>query len=202
MDDEALAALVAQADRDLPAAQQAFATLMERYRPLLRNFLARYFRALPSRWIDEDDLLSDVLERLWRVLTEGKFDPARGPFHRFAFHVAQNLAVDALRSVTRRQHAPLPEAVSGDRPDEPEIQVPSLEPDPAEQVAVSDLVQRLNEQLAQLPEGLRLIANLLLAGRSGAEIAQELGISQALVSTRKNRAFSQLRSRMKGPGQD
>ena len=99
MDDEALAALVAHADRDLPAAQQAFETLAERYRGRLRRFLARYFRSLPSRWLNEDDLVQDVLTLLFHKLPTVEYDGTRS-FRAWLRTVLLNKWRDA-----RRRHA-------------------------------------------------------------------------------------------------
>jgi RNA polymerase sigma-70 factor (ECF subfamily) len=80
-----------------PRDEQAWREFMDIYSPLVR----RLARQRGMQDADADDLLQEVFRTVARALERGLFDPRRGSFRGWLFHLARNLMVNFLISQKR-----------------------------------------------------------------------------------------------------
>lgn len=159
----------------------AHRAIYDRYHPGVYSFVCR--RLNDPGFAEE--ITADVFYEIWRNAASYR---GESPVSSWVFGIA-HLKVLAAR---RFQAQPRRASVSV-TPDE------TLQgfADPADQhdsLAARDELKRLLHAIDRLPEGQREVLRLaFLEDRSYAEIATELGISEANVKTRVNRARSRLR---------
>lgn len=170
---------------------RAFAPLYTRYAPIVLNYCRR-------RMADPDaaaDATSLIFTRALAGLPSFRPDPARSgsTFRSWLFTIAHNVVID-----TRRRHRP---HVSLDRQvgatGEASFTDPRWLTDPCaspEELAIrADDGERVLAMLRRLPERQRRIVELRIAGLTGAEIAQALGMSTSAVKSAQFRAYGTLR---------
>jgi len=114
----------------------------------------------------------------------------RGSLVGWLHRCATTSSIDLIRSESRRRSreakAALPSAVAADARHDPQW---------------AEVRAALDEALDELPEAQRdLIVQRYLVGRSGAELARELGVSDSLVSRRVRSAIDELRHRLSAKG--
>lgn len=127
---------------------------------------------------DADDLAQTVLLRAWKAV-DGVRDPGAGTVCAWVDTIARNTAVDHLRS--RR----FTESLDDDAVAEASAAAGSLEG----QVGARVELQAVLRAIGELPEPLRTPLVLsAIEERSGAEIAQLLGVAPAVVRQRIRRA--------------
>ncbi|WIG59518.1 MAG: hypothetical protein OJF49_002265 [Ktedonobacterales bacterium] len=184
-----VAALVEQARG---GSQAAFATLVERFQPPIRAYLARL--------LDDDeharDLAQEVFARAWRKLHE-----LRQPeyFRAWVYRIATNQAHSALRrrravrwvSLDRLHSAPLLSTPDAEATAPEQAALRSRESGFEERIARTEM---LNRALRAVPVSYRTSLLLYLThGFSVAEIAEQLGVSHAAVRSRLSRGLAMLR---------
>lgn len=127
---------------------------------------------------EAEELLQETFLRLWQQAA--RYDARRGSFGSWLMSIAHNLAVDALRSRSRRPQ----------RADFVELgHLPLTETDEAtiahEAAEVSELRDRVRQAMAQLPEPQRQAIELAyFAGLTHSEIAAVLGEPIGTIKTR------------------
>jgi RNA polymerase sigma factor (sigma-70 family) len=155
------------------------------FEELFRQHQGEVFRWI-TRIVRDRGIAEDLtVEAFWRMhRSHARFDPARS-FGAWARRIATNLALDQLRKLRR--------------------EVP-LVSDPADAAQANPGVQReTREQIAsafgQLTPKLRIVATLSLVEEvPHREIAEALGISEAVVRVRLFRAVKILREQLKERG--
>ena len=149
-----------------------FEEMLHRYRGLLFT-LCSQFR---HRGLDTEDLMQEATIALWRnserLLSLGRVQQAA-----FAWKVARNAAIDALRRTEETEELP-------DYYDAPEED--------------RGLLQELQEQIERLREPDRTIVRLQLEGYSYEEIGKRLDMTEKNVSVRLVRAKEKLKKMIVG----
>lgn len=167
-------AIVERAQADL----RAFAPLYARYAPIVLNYCRR-------RIADPDaaaDATSQIFIRALAGLPAFRPDPSRSgsTFRSWLFTIAHNVVIDTRRR--HRSHVSL-DLRATDRPpaDAPWLIDPTASP---EELAIrADDSERIRALLDHLPGRQRRIVELRLAGLTGAEIAQTLGMTASAVKS-------------------
>jgi RNA polymerase sigma-70 factor (ECF subfamily) len=144
----------------------------------------RLVSALARRFVDDADLADDVAQDAWVSVLRSPPSHRRGLVSWLA-HVVRSRAGDAWRTEKRRvrleQSAPIPRTTTA--PDET-----------AEKV---DVVRRVVEAVAALPEPYRTTVVLrFYDDLAVAEIAARMTVPEATVRTRLSRAFARLRAHL------
>jgi RNA polymerase sigma-70 factor, ECF subfamily len=132
--------------------EEAFGTLMERYRKELYNFLVRF--------TGDQTLAEDVFQEAFLQLhiSAASFDQSR-KLKPWLFTIAANKARDAMRSRWRRQAAPLDATVGrheGDRTSYADL-MPSDVPAPDEALLNLETRQAVQNIVERMPENLRVV---------------------------------------------
>lgn len=186
-------AIVARARSD-PA---AFGDLYIRYQPIVLGYCRRK--------LANDEIAADVTSQVFlraiEALPRFRPDPARpgSTFRSWLFTIAHNCVVDAMRRNRRHKDTsfdrtgpnglPIAESISAADPGET----------PESIVLASDLRHRVIAMLHALPARQRQIVELRLAGLTGIEIANTLGISRSALKSSQFRAYESLRALLDHP---
>lgn len=190
-DADADAELMLRVKRGGSDASEALASLVERWKQPLVNFL---FRSLPDAEEAEDSALQ-VFAQLWKSASRYQVS-AR--FSTFIFTIARNLYLNELRRRSRHPAVSLDE--SHDEENGPGIrQVPDAGQVPASDVLQrEELVAKISEALADFPEKQRTAIVLCRdTDLSYEEIAEILGTSVPATKSLIHRGREVLRLRLK-----
>ncbi len=160
----------------LKGSRDAFALLVARYS---RSVRATCLARLGLRE-DLDDLVQETFLRAYKGLPRLE-DPGR--FGPYVHRIAQNICIDRLR---RRGREPVP------------LEEVHLDPKPTPG-ATTDIREerliRLRQLVGRLPESLREAVLLFyFEQKSYAEIAQQIGVTEAAINQRLHRARQQLKA--------
>jgi len=147
---------------DLPA----WELLLKRYEQPLRYFL------LPFSWIKDASFIDDIIQltflTIFKGIKEGKFDPSKGSFKRWAYGICQKICLAENRKY-RRQPKPISERYPEEFPDDLVAHRPEPTPDP-------EVFDRQRTQLARALEMLtppeRRLFDLRRQGLSYQQIKQ------------------------------
>lgn len=155
----------------------AFAPLYERYVDAVFGYC---YRRTSDRELAAD-LTHQVFDRALTALHRFAQRPGTGSFRSWIFTIAHNLVVDTHR--LRRETTPIERL--------PSLRDPATSP---EEAAIAREQRRaLQAAFAQLTEGQRQVVELRLAGLTGPEIAETLGMHLAAVKSTQFRAYARLR---------
>jgi RNA polymerase sigma factor (sigma-70 family) len=170
-DREALAAFVARRD------EAAFAIIVQRHGPMV---LRACRRVLHHTQDAEDAFQATFLVLARKAGTVGRAESLASWLHGVAVRTALRAKRDAGRRRRREQQAPT-----------------GTGPDPIDALAWHDVQAILEVEIRRLPERYRAAFVLChLEGRSRAEAAAELGLSENTLSSRLARARERLQSRL------
>jgi RNA polymerase sigma-70 factor (ECF subfamily) len=168
----------------------AFATLVDRHKTPIFNFVLRQIKVPPQA----EDLVQEVFLRIIESASSFKHE---AKFTTWAYTIARNLCIDHLRKQSYRRHASLDQRESGDGGDGPALgeQVADLHPRAStERSAISSEIQlRVTAAVEALPGEqrevflLRHVANLPFQ-----EIAQITGTPENTVKSRMRYALERL----------
>ena len=157
--------------------EHAFSALVGRFQKKMLNFFAR-----SGVQYDAEDLVQQTFLRLYRY--RDRYTP-RAKVSTFLFILARQVWIDELRKRKRRSR--LADAFA-------EEVGQNVAPSAADEVAGGSAVD-LNDALAKLPEGMRLVVELgVYQDLPYAEIAEILDIPEGTVKSRMFNALAQLRS--------
>jgi RNA polymerase sigma-70 factor (ECF subfamily) len=133
-----------------------------------------------------EDVTADTFLKAFRAADT--YDAAKGPARTWIFRIAQNTLRDYLRRQRLRQYVPL-----GALND-----LESDAPSPEERLLWEEQVGRLLASIAELgPKDRELISLRYGCGLENAEVAEMLGVREAVVRTRLWRALDRLREVMR-----
>jgi len=166
--------LVAMAHYD----RQGFALLYARYLDPVHRYC---HRRLGSREAAED-ATSLIFAKAWQALP--RLQPQQASFRSWLFSIAHNVVIDVYRA-RAREH---PLEWAGDLLDGA--------PSPEDLALAADERDSVQTLLAHLPETQRQVVELRLAGLTGREIAQTLGLTSGNVGVLQHRAIARLRARL------
>lgn len=140
-----------------------------------------------------DDVTQEAFLRVLKHAKEGTLDPNRNVLALLR-RIAKNAAIDAARRINpgpARGPEPQLTAASKMPPNIPELDEPQL--DPAEVYLTNEEADRVKACLESLPDRQRkIIFMLVYEGYTQTEIAQALGISNALVTSEKKIAYEKI----------
>jgi RNA polymerase sigma-70 factor (ECF subfamily) len=159
--------------------RRAFTRLYRDLHPLVARFVAR---RVDSR-ADAEELVAEVFRRVVEHLSE--FDPKRGSVRAWVLRIARNAVIDHYR--TRKQ----PVVLELDA-----LVLNGVQDGPLDHMIADERTARIRELLATCPDETRtLLAMRYGDGLRHAEIAELLGLAEAVVRKRISRAVRDLRSR-------
>lgn len=166
----------------------AFGELVEHYQRRLVGILGH----IVGRPDEAEDLAQEVFLRVYR--TRKRYHP-RAKFATWLFTIANNLALNALRSRQRKPTVPLPAQESGPLGARPVEQlVRDVGPAPSQQLAHQELAAVIREALAGLNERQRMAVVLnKYEDLNYAEIAEVMGLTTKAVKSLLSRARCRLR---------
>lgn len=166
------------ARRAVSGDRRAFTGLYRELHPLVARFVAR---RVDSR-ADAEELVAEVFRRVVEHL--GDFDPARGSVRTWVLRIARNAVIDHYR--TRKSPLALEAIADG---------LCELG-GPLDHLLADERAARLRTLLDGCPlETRRLLALRYGDGLRHAEIAELLGLNEAVVRKRISRALRELRER-------
>jgi RNA polymerase sigma-70 factor (ECF subfamily) len=173
-DDAALIRAVAGGD------ERAFASVYDRYSPILLGLLLRILRSRS----EAEDVLQEVFLQVWQQARA--FDEARGRAFTWLATLARSRAIDRLRAVDSRERAALRSVE--DAPPEAEGQ------EWADTAAIrAERAEAVRGALAELPEEQRQVLVLAyLEGMSQSEIAAAKNQPLGTVKTRTRSGLKKL----------
>jgi RNA polymerase sigma factor (sigma-70 family) len=152
----------------------SFDVIVHEHGPLIRR-IARSYEA--NRAL-VDEIVQDIYLALWEALPRFRGD---AQLRTFVVRVAHNRAITHVAKETRRPRS---------------VELDEALPDPAttpDKAAERDEARsRLEQAVAQLPLGQRLVVTLALEGFSPDEVAEVLGIGVSAASVRLHRAKASL----------
>lgn len=154
---------------------EAFETLFRAHQKEVYAWVVRIVR--------DSGVAEDLtVETFWRIYkSRSRFDPAAGNFRAWARRIATNAALDHLRR--SRRETELPEDLAG--------------PAAADPAVGRETRQQIKQAFFQLPPKYRLVASLaLIEEEPYRNIAEAMGISEALVKIRVFRAVRILRKKL------
>jgi RNA polymerase sigma-70 factor (ECF subfamily) len=174
--------------RDEPG---AFAELIERYWP---RVFGRFYRVFANRQ-DAEDLAQEVFLRLYR--SRKRYRP-RARFNTWLYHIAQNVARNAIRS--RRRRPALRFGTLGEM-DEQQLPVRHAAPEyaecPSQPLERRELAGLVRAAVSDLAERQRTALELhQFCYHSYAQIAAEMAMTPKAAKSLLYRARNQLRSQL------
>jgi RNA polymerase sigma-70 factor (ECF subfamily) len=183
--DAALMLRVKRGDRE------AFAALVDRYQQPVINFV---YRSLPDV-AEAEDLAQAAFVQVWK--TAHRYE-ATARFSTFLFTVARNLCLNEIRRRSRHPADSLDEPRADDE-SHPFRQVEDRgQARPTDDLLRGELVAKVNEALAALPEKQRTAIALCREGElSYEEIAEVLGCSLQATKSLIHRGRETLKARLK-----
>jgi RNA polymerase sigma-70 factor (ECF subfamily) len=160
---------------------RALETLYDRYHEPIGRHLQRMVR--------DDDAAQDLSQEVFlRVWTRAHQWDHRGQFRAWLYRIATNLALNHLRSVSRRRERPLYSAEEGTEDNQmmpPAWLVDDAAPPPDVALELAERRQHLARLIGRLPahkrEVLHLVHDLEMSLRDAAEM---LGVSEGTVKSR------------------
>lgn len=172
------AALVVQAQAELPYRTAAFEALMRRHGARIRQ-LARRFAASDA---DAEDLTQEVMLKVFFELPRFRAEAA---FTTWLWRVTANVCIDHQRRLDAR---PVMVAWAED-------EITPEPADPRDPIAAAQARMDMERLLRQLPSEDRMVVLLrLLVGLEFAEIAKATGLGLSAAKMRWSRALNKLRA--------
>src|SRR5262245_7850454 len=171
----------------------AFEELVERF----QHRLVAVMRHLVGNAEEAEDLAQEVFLRVFRA--RKKYRP-RSKFSTWLFTIANNLALNSLRSRQRKPVVPLLVQESGPLGPRPQEQlVPDPGTGPVQRVQKDELAERIRTALDGLNERQRMSVVLnKFEDMNYAEIAEVMGLTTKAVKSLLSRARTNLRAALTG----
>ena len=146
---------------------------------------------------DAEDVMQDALLKTYRHVRRIKKPEA---FRTWLYQIVRNACLmKRRRRVGEPAHFVSLDRASGDRSNEPPIEVEDPAPRADQQLVDTWINDRLKRALAALPPSYRVIVVLReIEGLSTREAAKVLGISEVNVKTRLHRAHGMMRRQLEG----
>lgn len=173
--------------------REAFATLVDKYKQPILNFVRRTIRDE----VEAEDLAQNVFLQVWKSAKRYRVD-AR--FSTWLYTIARNLSLNEIRRRTRHPADSLDAPVGGvdDHDQSPRETEDRTAPHPPDELMKGELVEKVDAALADLPENQRTAMLLCREEElSYEEIAEVLGVSLSATKSLIHRARETLRVRLK-----
>ncbi len=177
----------------LTSRRELFEELVERYERPLFAYLCRYV----GNAEDAEEIFQSAFMKVH--LKSEQFEEGR-KFRPWVYRIATNMAIDRMRRIQRRPKLSFETDFASDEDDSLGLSqmLSAKEPLPFDHVETKEQIQRLHIAIAELPEDIRAIVNLVFfQGLSYRDTAEALGIPFGTIKIRLNRAFKKLISALK-----
>jgi len=161
---------------DRTTLEQQFENLLEVYGPALTRLAASYTNTVSDR----DDLLQEIALAIWQGLPRFRGESSE---RTFLYRIAHNRAITFLSRARGQSHELIDD----------EIEVHDPAPGPESSLSERQRSNDLRQAVHRLPVAYRQVITLTLEGLGYREISEVLGISEANVGARLNRARQQLK---------
>lgn len=157
--------------------EKAFEAIFRQYYKTLVSFSMRYGLEL----MEAEDVVIEAIHRIWQIRRDVESPAA---LHSLFFTSVRNRTVNVLRNNKNRERI----IENQEKTEVEEFRDHLME---------EEVSRLLNEAITALPPQCRQVVMLLLAGKSVAEIAEQMNISVSSVKTYKARAIEILRGTLK-----
>ena len=158
--------------------EKAFENIFRQYYKTLVSFSMRF----GLRQMEAEDVVIEVIHHIWEIRRE-VVSPAA--LHSLFYTSIRNRTVNVVRNLKNRERII-------------ENQGKAEEEEEFRDYLIEEEVSRLlNEAIGTLPPQCRQVIMALLAGKSIAEVAEQMDISQSSVKTYKARAIEMLKLTLK-----
>ena len=180
-----------------PRDQMAWEQFVDLYTPLVYGF-ARKKRLQDA---DAADIAQDVLTSVAQQMRQWEFDPERGSFRGWLFTIARNRIRNWKSSAARRL-----DGSGGD--DHHEVLQAQAEPESDEADWDAEYAQRVFRWAAGIvretvtDQTWRAFEATAVAGRSGPDVAAELGMTVGAVYLARSRVMARLKERVQSVGEE
>jgi RNA polymerase sigma-70 factor (ECF subfamily) len=176
-----------------------FNAILEKYGAFLRQTIARV--CPKDSGIQFDDIEQDARLRLWRVIEAEREINFHGSY---IYKIVISVTINAIRRAKARREEQL--RLAEDGADEgaaevkPIIPVAGAENSPEAQAEREELLRKVEEAMARLPESRRLAVGLHLKGMTTDEIADLMGWSEPKARNLVYRGLKDLRGKLRSAG--
>jgi len=157
------------------------------FAPLYEHYVDAVYGFCLNRVSDPDhaaDLTSQIFIKVISALPNYQQQRNQTSFRSWLFTIARNLVIDSYR--TRHVHRSISDLVQP-------LEIHDPAPSPEDHALSVDLHLSLQRALRELTDGQRQIVELRLAGLTGPEIADVMGLRLAAVKSLQFRAYTKLR---------
>jgi RNA polymerase sigma factor (sigma-70 family) len=176
-----------------------FNAILEKYGAFLRQTITRV--CPKDLGIQFDDIEQEARLRLWRALEAEREINFHGSY---IYRIVVSVTINAIRRAKARREEQL--RLAGDYEDEdvgevkPIVLTASAENSPETQAEREELLRKVEEAIASLPEGRRLAVGLHLKGMTTDEIADLMEWSEPKARNLVYRGLKELRGKLRAAG--
>jgi RNA polymerase sigma-70 factor, ECF subfamily len=176
-----------------------FNAILEKYGAFLRQTIARV--CPKDLGIQFDDIEQDARVRLWRAIEAEREINFHGSY---IYKIVISVTINAIRRAKARREEQL--RLVWDDEDEnaaevkPIIPAAGAESSPEAQAEREEMLRKVEEAMARLPESRRLAVGLHLKGMTTDEIADLMGWSEPKARNLVYRGLKDLRSKLRNAG--
>ena len=176
-----------------------FNAILEKYGAFLRQTIARV--CPKDLGIQFDDIEQDARVRLWRAIEAEREINFHGSY---IYKIVISVTINAIRRAKARREEQL--RLVWDDEDEnaaevkPIIPAAGAESSPEAQAEREEMLRKVEEAMARLPESRRLAVGLHLKGMTTDEIADLMGWSEPKARNLVYRGLKDLRSKLRSAG--
>lgn len=176
-----------------------FNAILEKYGAFLRQTIARI--CPKDLGIQFDDIEQEARMRLWRAIEAEREINFHGSY---IYRIAVSVTINAIRRAKARREEQL--RLAGDDEDEdaaeaqPIILTAGAENSPETQAEREELLRKVEEAMARLPDSRRLAVGLHLKGMTTDEIADLMGWSEPKARNLVYRGLKDLRKELRDAG--
>jgi RNA polymerase sigma-70 factor (ECF subfamily) len=168
--------LAVRDDRD----RNAFANLFDHFAPRLKGFIIK----TGMSGAQAEEIVQDVMLTVWRKAAQ--FDPHRAQVSAWIYQITRNRQIDVIRKKNR----PLPEEL---------IEVPNMECDASQMLAMDQEAQHLKQALSQLSDNQRQVIEKAYMGElTHQQISEQTGLPLGTIKSRIRLGLERLRLELKG----
>ena len=172
--------LISRAATGDPAAFQA---LVERHRSMVYRVAYQF----AGNHFDAEDIAQEVFIKVYRSLDRFRQD---AQLSSWMYRIVMNACIDH-----RRRHSPAGAAPFGEEAEHKMLNTPEETPGPEDRAYAGELGQLLEEEIARLPPGQRMV--FVMRHHQGlklSEIASALGLAEGTVKRQLHAAVHRLRA--------
>jgi RNA polymerase sigma factor (sigma-70 family) len=176
-----------------------FNAILEKYGAFLRQTIARV--CPKDLGIQFDDIEQEARLRLWRAIEAERKINFYGSY---IYRIVVSVTINAIRRAKVRREEQLRLAEDGADEDAAEVNpiilAAGAENSPEAQAEREELLRKVEEAMARLPESRRLAVGLHLKGMTAGEIADLMGWSEPKVRNLVYRGLNDLRGKLRRAG--